>query len=630
MITPVFRLTQDANFVTVLIKAPHIRTSEIDFYISDTEFKFYAKPYFLRLRFESEIVEDGTETCKYDIDEGLITTQLPKKHKGEYFEGLDLLTTLLAKKPTPQGSSAGPNIEVLDSHEDASEEPDDVEDEEFDWEVDQVLPDSDPIGLINGHPYGFDDKYKGTLNKILSEIPDAVEVNDPDNSAMSARHAQRVAAENERFSIEHYAADYDGDDDGILRELQAYQPKWKEWRNETTQVIAFSDVENEAMSRLPRKEIVVSSTKAELLGLVDIIFAWAYDHRTTMGDHTVESAWTITTLSATLTFLVRHENVRAALTTAVHRALAYPLHRNWALIQQVLDDTKLIFAWGKRAILKCLLDCRDILIHDEVRHCLADLYLTDYCVWIQSVPEKAFDALATRVQSIEVAKADVRWPLERIEAIVDNDDDDATDSDDASEDETDSDDNIGSEESNNEPDVAGVPTAATGDSIEAQHSVASITASMTSLSTNDRGWEAMHQPPPTQHAVGHAPLAPHAVDDDTNDDADREARRFIEASHQALTAQWGSCVCCPLPSADRDATSGASGVPTSCQQNAPMATSGTESEMRERLSPVSNRVGIEVLSSTEFCPPGTGLAADDAADVATGADCTAPRTDGVA
>lgn len=134
MITPVFRLEQDANFVTVFIKvclhamyeplipvllvhtaiskhnehqnstqAPHIRTSEIDFYISDTEFKFYAKPYFLRLRFESEILEDGTETCKYDIDAGLVTVQLPKKEKGTQFEGLDLLTTLLAKKPTQQG-----------------------------------------------------------------------------------------------------------------------------------------------------------------------------------------------------------------------------------------------------------------------------------------------------------------------------------------------------------------------------------------------------------------------------------------------------------------------------------------------------------------------------------------------
>lgn len=54
-----------------------------------------------------------------------------------------------------------------------------------------------------------------------------MEVDDPDNTAMSARHEQRVAAENERFSVEHYAADYDGDDDGVLREIQSFQPEWQ-------------------------------------------------------------------------------------------------------------------------------------------------------------------------------------------------------------------------------------------------------------------------------------------------------------------------------------------------------------------------------------------------------------------
>lgn len=34
------------------------------------------------------------------------------------------------------------------------------EDEEFDWEVDQVLPESDPVGIANGFSYGFDDKYR--------------------------------------------------------------------------------------------------------------------------------------------------------------------------------------------------------------------------------------------------------------------------------------------------------------------------------------------------------------------------------------------------------------------------------------------------------------------------------------
>ena len=38
------------------------------------------------------------------------------------------------------------------------------------------------------------------------------------------------------------------------------------------------------------------------LGLVDVIYAYAYDERTTMGEHTVESWWTVSRLSATLSW----------------------------------------------------------------------------------------------------------------------------------------------------------------------------------------------------------------------------------------------------------------------------------------------------------------------------------------
>lgn len=48
MLTPVFELSQDEEFVYVLIKAPHARIadSEVDF--DGCDFKFYARPYYLR------------------------------------------------------------------------------------------------------------------------------------------------------------------------------------------------------------------------------------------------------------------------------------------------------------------------------------------------------------------------------------------------------------------------------------------------------------------------------------------------------------------------------------------------------------------------------------------------------
>lgn len=48
MITPAFELTQDPDFLTIIIKVPYARASEFDVYFEGEDFKFYAKPYFLR------------------------------------------------------------------------------------------------------------------------------------------------------------------------------------------------------------------------------------------------------------------------------------------------------------------------------------------------------------------------------------------------------------------------------------------------------------------------------------------------------------------------------------------------------------------------------------------------------
>ena len=48
-------------------------------------------------------------------------------------------------------------------------------------------------------------------------------------------------------------------------------------------------------SRLPRRELLVESCeKPKLLcTLVDLLLAFCYDHRTTLGEPTCESAWTV-------------------------------------------------------------------------------------------------------------------------------------------------------------------------------------------------------------------------------------------------------------------------------------------------------------------------------------------------
>lgn len=61
------------------------------------------------------------------------------------------------------------------------------------------------------------------------------------------------------------------------------------------------------LRRLSNREYLIEAGSVEerrvLLGLADILFAYAYDHRTTTGDASVESAWTVAVLSPLLSWL---------------------------------------------------------------------------------------------------------------------------------------------------------------------------------------------------------------------------------------------------------------------------------------------------------------------------------------
>lgn len=57
--------------------------------------------------------------------------------------------------------------------------------------------------------------------------------------------------------------------------------------------------------RLPRKEHLLDpgARSTVYLGLVDLLYAWAYNHRVTLGENCVESAWNVAKISATLSWL---------------------------------------------------------------------------------------------------------------------------------------------------------------------------------------------------------------------------------------------------------------------------------------------------------------------------------------
>merc|ERR1712137_880382 len=62
----------------------------------------------------------------------------------------------------------------------------------------------------------------------------------------------------------------------------------------------FTDQEKDLLRQLPHREYLLDEheTQTAMLNLLDILLAFTYDLRTTLGEHTVESGWTISRVSA--------------------------------------------------------------------------------------------------------------------------------------------------------------------------------------------------------------------------------------------------------------------------------------------------------------------------------------------
>ncbi|KAI8592159.1 SHQ1 protein-domain-containing protein [Geranomyces variabilis] len=481
MLTPAFSISQNDEFVTVVLKCPYIKTQDVEFYINDNEFKFYVKPYFLRLTFPEPIVEDGREKASYDVDKGEITVALPKATKGQHFADLDFLTKLMAPKGGPGSSAvepglptdsqplsqppskpkAGPLIEVIGESgtesadmmdQDNDEVDDDADDgQNYHWDYPQEsLPQPE---LQTTARYGFNNAHSGYGSHIQEIAYEILDVTDLETSTPASRREQRLFRENLKFDDEHYMADFLNSDE--IKPLLDFRPSfWKALKRvqklravdpppsvEPVQVVestpsnvlpdlasmsitpapinepwlTFSEEEQQQMRSLPNKEYLLDDERATYLGLVDILFAYAYNHRTTEGDSTVESPWTVAKLSPTLSCFETFHSLQESLTACVRRSLAYPLYRSYALALRCIEDVAVLFKLGKRAILKALLEVRSLVAGDDRMYVLGRVWLDDYCVWIQRASDKRLQSLASELNHATVTKEQIDWDLEQLE-----------------------------------------------------------------------------------------------------------------------------------------------------------------------------------------------------------------------
>ena len=132
-----------------------------------------------------------------------------------------------------------------------------------------------------------------------------------------------------------------------------------------------------------------------------------------------------------------HGSVNEVVYCCIRRCLCYPLYRHWGLAQIVLQDTRQLFhlgifhtcsvtavsqhnlymtpgylvlllILGRRKLLQCLLQVHKILSTSEPYYILNNLFITDYCVWIQHA-RYLFETLAVYLLVVVVLNSCRSW-----------------------------------------------------------------------------------------------------------------------------------------------------------------------------------------------------------------------------
>ncbi|KAJ7062149.1 SHQ1 protein-domain-containing protein [Mycena amicta] len=441
MITPKFSCSQTPDSVIIRLYCPSIRAADVEIHVDDTLFSIHINPYFLRLNFPHPVLEDDDQaSAQYDAGEGYLTVTLVKQNKGQEFADLDLLGKLLAPRPS---SERRPEVEVIGSQDDddlvartealslSSEQQEILVAAENDWQLPQTVPEDSPsISLSLTQPYGFLNRHTGYFTHVGHTENEVNELGaEAERLTPRERRQKRYKCEDEKFDEEYYMADYAEDE---------YVQELLRWRNPCILAddgpFEFTEEEKLALLNLPRREYLASphDSRGLYLTLLTILFAYSYDARTTEGDSTPESVWTICALTPAFSALdpapyspttgsleVTNTDLVATLVQSYRRALAYPLHRSFVLADACRMDAARLFVLGKRAIVRVLLAVKDILAHHEVYYVYSKIWVEDFCVWVQSsASEDVLRSIGTTLLSpgFRIPKSAIGWDLEDLEA----------------------------------------------------------------------------------------------------------------------------------------------------------------------------------------------------------------------
>ncbi|GAX18432.1 protein SHQ1 [Fistulifera solaris] len=379
-ITPRFHLSQDENSIILHISVPHFRVSSENIQVvitDDSVLHFSSSPYLLVLNFSPHrFAEQADEACaQCEIATKELVLRLRKAQEHDIWENLHLLGQLVAPKPA---AAEAPWLQKVVASTERT-----VED----------IPTKDTTSAFDG--YGFMNMFKNIYETLAREEASWLEI--PWNSLESKeeRRRKRIVLENDSFDQDRYLQDLDVSDDYIYQNAVSFVPFWTETMEQQLASLSlqspaqqFSNQEQQDLLSIPYP-IVPHTTKFSsrslLMGLLDILFAYVYDHLTTDGEPTVESAWTVTKLSALLSCLEdwSQDNVETVMIFSCRRTLLYPYLRNtdlaclcWQHVSKILLNIDYI--------VRVLLQLRNILLKTDQYHYLSNqIWIDPYLAWIQ-------------------------------------------------------------------------------------------------------------------------------------------------------------------------------------------------------------------------------------------------------
>ncbi|BFU21828.1 SHQ1, putative [Entamoeba histolytica HM-1:IMSS-B] len=452
MITPYFSLTQNNDYVIVHIKIPPYQQFGVeDIQIDNNTMIYHSEPYFLSLTFKNDIAKDGTEKAEIDRLECKLHVYLPKENKGEVFPDLDMLPLFLTKKkilsrvqvlntsPCPEEEKTEHEVikeitpeeqelidkvqrlEKLRQENEIKKNPNEKtrKEERLDFisrddlilgEDQQIRDETEDIVNIFAPKYGFNGSHSEFFKDLQQNSFEIVMLRNPDQTDSKGRRKQRIDDELNSFDKDRYICDtFEWDNEEEVLKNNSFW--WKEDGD-------WTDEERNEFGALDKIEVLVNNEEVIQIykDLFGIVYGYLYD-QIVMGESTVESGWTIATLSPVMSYFDRIDDIVDLIETCIRRSLIYPVVRNWELSMKTLEETIEVFKKRRVVLMKILLRIHQIYKLDELKHYMNYLFFDEYCNWIQSADDQIRHQFVVRIEEIKgkICKENIGLPLQDAE-----------------------------------------------------------------------------------------------------------------------------------------------------------------------------------------------------------------------